>query len=132
MQCCSMGMHLATIETREEAKCIASFYSSKLVFTFVSLSFTPLTISDLNYTMMRTQNIFAISTIYFKNDYPHWCASDKPLSRSLSHLPWFNYEPDNGFPPENILAFIHVETDYGIVDCSSSFQSYYFICQSPD
>ena len=87
--------------------------------------------SDSNYTMMRNQFILAISTIYLKNDYPHWCANDKPLGRSLSHLPWFGYEPDNSFPPENVLGFINVETDYGLVD-SGSFQPYSHLCQSPD
>jgi hypothetical protein len=87
--------------------------------------------SDSNYTMMRTQFILSISTIYLKNDYPHWCANDKPLGRSLSHLPWFGYEPDNSFAPENVLCFIIMETDYGLVD-SGSLLPFYHLCQSPD
>jgi hypothetical protein len=82
--------------------------------------------------MMRNQFLLFISTIYLKNDYPHWCANEKPLGRSLSHLPWFGYEPDNSFPPENVLGFINVETDYGLVDCSGSFQPHHYLCQSPE
>jgi len=71
-----------------------------------------------------------MSTIYFKEEVPYWCATDKPIGTSLSNLPWLSSEPDNLFPPETVMVYYYLSSAYGVAD-GNSMMPWLYVCQWP-
>lgn len=85
---------------------------------------------DLTLTATRNAKFLFISTILYKKNVPHWCASGKPLVKDIADIPWVTNEPDNSFSPESLLAFMYVDLFYGIGDVNVFLMAPY-VCQSP-
>jgi hypothetical protein len=72
-----------------------------------------------------------MSKLYTKNEEPHWCATEQPVSGgSLAALPWMPGEPDNGYPAETIMWFFNMRARFGIAD-GNMLAPWQVLCQWP-
>ncbi|CAB3374286.1 Hypothetical predicted protein [Cloeon dipterum] len=112
--CCSMGMHLATFDSWEEILAIITNYQDKITFR-----------------EFQNARMMFISTFYVNsNKETVWCSSDQKMNASA--LPYGYNEPNNAYPPENVLALFSAATNsYGLGD-ANSFMPWQYICQSPN
>ncbi|XP_065348888.1 uncharacterized protein LOC135945256 [Cloeon dipterum] len=109
--CCSMGMHMATIDTREELVNVESMHYRNLTFKeFIN------------------QRIMLISSFYTTKNGSFWCSNDRPID--LNSIPMCLNEPDNAFPPETVLCYFNLRSDICLGDFNT-LTPWHYVCQSP-
>jgi len=81
-------------------------------------------------TSTRNNRVLYISTLYFKGDIAHWCATNKTVASGLPNLPWMATEPDNGIIPEFSMAHFFFDNRMGIGDVNG-IMPWNYICQWP-
>ncbi|XP_059487175.1 uncharacterized protein LOC132203413 isoform X2 [Neocloeon triangulifer] len=108
--CCSMGMHMATIDTNEEFQAIVNFYSKNLTFK-----------------ERLSHRILTISPFISKGDANFWFSTDKPVD--INTIPMLFGEPDNFYSPENALSIFMYRSTNGLMDWNQMVP-WHYLCQS--
>jgi hypothetical protein len=70
-----------------------------------------------------------MSSIYYKNGAPRWCATDKDLGINIEDLPWAPSDPNNYYAPEKALCVLNQPGEIGLADVGL-LSRWNIICQA--